>query len=369
MYNYRYEYCAKSFFTTDYASCEGADTITRGSCIDSSLEKSTRKYYKFTSSIEGNVTFSLHNLPFPSCCGWVYATPKCVFAYKENLRVDTDSSASYIEEGQNEKSCETSATVSTSENSFRCVSILSACTGDYLFRVADGGRSERDTISGSYDSTLPTWSSENGIYTEIEGKVLPLIGDEQYTLISIGFPFTFFGRTYNDLYITASGFVSFEDQGLTSKRNSKIKFSDYLFLDDSSSPVQMIAPWLSRLKVDCSSDVQYITTTENNKNVFIVQWKNVYAYYGGSYISDHNTGDLRLNFQIKLVEGTNEIQFIYGNTSGTKTGSSTLASIGIKHFGGSRGYMDGTTGSSSGKHYYDPTTEFPTSGTIYKFTP
>lgn len=68
-------------------------------------------------------------------------------------------------------------------------------------------------------------------------------------------------------------------------------------------------------------NISYVTTGTPGSQVLTVQWKNVSRFSG--------SGD-RLNFQIKLYEGTNVIQVIYDATASTQVTTSSTVQVGLK---------------------------------------
>jgi hypothetical protein len=95
-----------------------------------------------------------------------------------------------------------------------------------------------------------------------------------------------------------------------------------------------------------AGQISYTTTGSAPNRAFIVQWKNMLAFY------DEGTTSTLLNFQIALHETSNEIEFRYGPVvPGTLPPFATGASIGFKdHLGGDYHYYDlarGVTGTSA----------------------
>lgn len=68
-------------------------------------------------------------------------------------------------------------------------------------------------------------------------------------------------------------------------------------------------------------NISYVTTGTPGSQVLTVQWKNVSRFSG--------SGD-RLNFQIKLYEGTNAIEVIYDTSASTQVTTASTIQVGLK---------------------------------------
>lgn len=172
--------------------------------------------------------------------------------------------------------------------------------------------------------------------------------------IPIGFPFSFFGVVTEDLYVHTSGSISF--------------IEGYLSPSSISSPVTsgssyglVLHPWSnSSSGTDSNSSVQYLLSGTEGSRILTIQWSNYLDYY---YIPYY-----RLNFQVKLYEGTNVAEFIYGTKTGS--GAGVTANVGIKNaVGGSGNFMDGISGSTVTATSYSSNSGFPAPNTCYRFTP
>lgn len=68
-------------------------------------------------------------------------------------------------------------------------------------------------------------------------------------------------------------------------------------------------------------NISYVTTGTPGSQILTVQWKNVSRFSG--------SGD-RLNFQIKLYEGTNVIEAVYDATASTQVTTASTVQVGLK---------------------------------------
>jgi hypothetical protein len=143
--------------------------------------------------------------------------------------------------------------------------------------------------------------------------------------VSIGFPFNYLGVNYNQIRINANGWASLNLSGSVSVS------TDNLRLFTNGNPNTTLAPWWDDLKPDANGIVSYKLSGTTPNRVFTVEWKNILAYSTGA--------SARLNFQLKLYETTNVIEFCYGTaTSGTHHANES-ASIGIDDATGGTGHF------------------------------
>lgn len=159
----------------------------------------------------------------------------------------------------------------------------------------------------------------------ISGGMAGPTGSDAHSDVSIGFDFTYLGVTYSQVRINTNGWLSLNLSGTD-------EFSmDNTILFDTRDPSTALAPWWDNLNADATTSISYITAGTSPSRVFIAEWKHILSYYSGA--------TSRLNFQVKLYEGTNVIEFCYGDVeSGTHNGLEG-ASIGIKDATGGQGHF------------------------------
>jgi large repetitive protein len=183
--------------------------------------------------------------------------------------------------------------------------------------------------SSAWAQIAMTRSTFSGAYTPITGTVTTATGDgAAATAIPIGFTFNYLGTPYTTLTAVTDGFLSFTATA-TSLSNSG--------LATTTAPNATLAPWWDDLT---TSAIQYTTTGTPGSQVFTIQWTSL-SYW--------TTSTRTINYQVKLYEGTNVIEFWYGAVSGTNTNAniSESASIGIENtVGGPGNYIDAISGSS-----------------------
>lgn len=324
--------CLYSNVVLPYTSCENAETLLKNGCKKDNINKGTIKYYKYAATADETLSMVV-NPSYPS-----YFT-NCVTAYKENKTVTTNSPISDLESNQSKASCQSNTSVTITSGSYRCISIHSFCKSVFSLKLSDSPSGLSVTGTGAANYTLPVWTSTTTTYSTISGTHAPVIGYDSKAIIPIGFSFTYFGQTFLNAYVATNGRLAFSDNYVSN----------------------ILAPWSAAQYPDCNSSIQYSTTGTQGNLIFTVQWEKI------PYLETTKTNMQRFNYQVKLYESTNIIEFIYGDTNGEISTSKVGASIFISA-SSSNIFIDGKTGSSSTKGSYS-SSQFPASGTVYRFTP
>jgi len=123
---------------------------------------------------------------------------------------------------------------------------------------------------------------------------LPLTGDDASLLITLPFPFTFYGATYNQAYVNTNGYLNFLAGQSYSNNRCIPRFTPpngaiYVFWDD--------------LDVDKNASVRTELRGTAPKRLFVIEWRNV------TFFDD---GVNRIDFEIILYE-TGAILLQYRN--------------------------------------------------------
>lgn len=216
---------------------------------------------------------------------------------------------------------------------------------NYAFSTATGTFS---SITGTSPTLLATTGNSNT--------------DEGYAnALAIGFTFTYNGVNYTTFNVSTNGIISF-GSGFTA---SSTFFSNSLSTGQTAAR-PIVAPLWDDLDLGATTDLQYSVSGTAPNRVLTVQWSNAYWDYLASTPA--------LDFQVKLYETTNVIEFIYNNLGGTVTNGSGGASIGLTAVStGSGNYM--SLNNSGANPTASTTTETsnilaaPASGQIYRFAP
>ncbi len=150
-------------------------------------------------------------------------------------------------------------------------------------------------------------------------KPTTVYGDDQTGRLPLPFPFSFYGQSYEDLYIASNGYLAFEDQfyGFSAFWNTAIP-------DREEPNAAIYAAWQD-LWVVGDARVEYDVVEENRRNVFVVEYSNVPVL----------GADAGANFEVKL-RGDGSIDLVYGSGMENLL-SGRNATAGIENSGGTDG--------------------------------
>jgi len=161
-----------------------------------------------------------------------------------------------------------------------------------------------------------TWSQTSTTYTEITGGTVHGTAsndDQNFNAVNLGFTFTYDGVDYTQVSIQNNGFVA---MGATVS-------SSYTPL--SSGSTNNVAAILGRDLQGNGTTSELMSKLEGTSpnQVFTIQWKH-YKRYGSSYVGDD------LNMQIKLYEGSNLVQYVYGPFTAVYNANPPTVQVGIR---------------------------------------
>lgn len=182
--------------------------------------------------------------------------------------------------------------------------------------------------AGAFAQLAMTRSTFTGAYTPIVGGTTSTAnGDDNYQQnIPVGFSFNYLGTPYTQFSVSTNGWISFANGATFDAASGNLY---------TTTTNAVLAPWWDDLS---SSAIVYQTTGTSGSQVCTVQWTSL-SYYTGSTRT--------INYQVKLYEGTDVIEFWYGAAPTGTVYTSESASIGIKSTTGGNGqYIDAVTGSS-----------------------
>lgn len=181
---------------------------------------------------------------------------------------------------------------------------------------------------------LYTFTQSNGTYQEISGGTVimnttGLTASNSFDSViypipngSIPFPFMFNNVLYTGLNVSSNGFITF---GTTSP-------TDYnsLPISSSESYAGAVSAWGKDINgafhSSLESNVSWKVVGNAPNREFVIQYKNVRVSYS---VSDTNI--YTINFQIRLVEGTNQVKIVYGpNNTVAGTSTNSTAQIGLR---------------------------------------
>jgi CSLREA domain-containing protein len=108
-------------------------------------------------------------------------------------------------------------------------------------------------------------------FTELTGGTILTLGDDDFTQVSLPFPFTFYGETHTALFVGSNGYITF-GSGSTSRFETEFP--------NPGTPNNMIAGWWEDLNPnEGASEISYGTAGGGE---FVVQFKNLEHYNGGN---------------------------------------------------------------------------------------
>jgi len=154
------------------------------------------------------------------------------------------------------------------------------------------------------------------------------LNDDQYSgIIDIGFPFVFFGQSYDSLVISSNGYVRFQLEYAGNFSDFSVNQS----LPDPTAPLDAI--FLSWFDLFPSGQpiISYATLGTAPERVFVVNYNNV-PYFG--------CNQTLYNGQLKLYEGSNNIEMHITSRPFCDNGGgwSNLAIQGIQNMDASQAY-------------------------------
>jgi hypothetical protein len=193
--------------------------------------------------------------------------------------------------------------------------------------IIDEGLSP-ETYVGAY-----VRSTFSGVYTPVSGGNAGPTGNDAGSDVDIGFGFNYLGTSYSQVRINTNGWLSLN---LTGPDGTS---ADNTILFNTSTPGATLSPWWDDLLADENATISYLTEGSAPNRVFTAEWKNILSFSSGA--------TSRLNFQVKLYETSNEIEFLYGSVTAGTHNFLESASIGIKDIiGGAGHFLEATQNST-----------------------
>lgn len=163
-------------------------------------------------------------------------------------------------------------------------------------------------------------------FTQSSGTFTPITGgtelgndtwdDNLYTATPIGFTFNFDGSPFTELTVSANGYLIFGG-------TSTLGFTPLSSTTAASGCASIMGRDLEASDAVAGSTITYQLTGTSPNQVFTVEWLDAQRY-GTNY-----DGEL-LDFQIKLYEGTDIIEFVYGPMTGSSYASAVHPQVGLR---------------------------------------
>ena len=165
----------------------------------------------------------------------------------------------------------------------------------------------------------PSWKTNYAYYNTSYGVALP-------------FNFTYQGQSVNAFQIGSTGFITFDTTNTNTGSTNNL---------NTSGIRGMLAPFWDYLYfprynfANANKSIAYAVTGTAPNRVMTIEWANM-------TLSSSTTADVSsLNFQVKLYETSNNIEYIYGNMTPYVGGLiSTSYSIGLNSFAPALGSQD-----------------------------
>lgn len=175
------------------------------------------------------------------------------------------------------------------------IGLLSAAAAAQLPNAANQPGSTYN-VSADY-----IWSQTSGTYTEITGgtQVTTSCDNQSYNNYTLPFSFTYNGVAYSAISIQCNGFIAMGES----------VSSSYSPIGGGASNNVISALGLDLWGTATDSAIRMETLGSEPDRVVVVQWKHFARYY---------QNDENYNFQIRLYEGRNLVQVVYGPFSGAK---------------------------------------------------
>jgi hypothetical protein len=190
-----------------------------------------------------------------------------------------------------------------------------------------------DGLTGSFDFTAATAQSFAATYNDIGSNGTPITTNftgatmttdaDNSSVQNIGFNFMFNGTLYSNFILNTNGYIKFgvniPSPGLfystaTSTTGGTIPASD----------IDMLYPYNHDLMGTATTEYRVATLGTAGSRVCTIQFKNVADKLAPIQYTN-------MNFQIKLFEEGNRIEFVYGTwTASANAPSATTAAVGIK---------------------------------------
>lgn len=198
--------------------------------------------------------------------------------------------------------------MSQAENVFKKFVFRSAVLAALLFLV--GG-----SVSGQVNNYTFTHSA--GSYSEVFGTNSTAVGnDGTQTGIPIGFSFVFDGVTFTEFGISTNGMIRLGSGAITDGQINA--------LGSAAALSPCIAPFWDDNNRNTGS-ITYTTSGSAPNRILSVGW-NLINIGSGAANTSHSS------FRVKLLEGTNQIEFDYGNLAGAGQLSGSVGINGANTF-------------------------------------
>jgi uncharacterized repeat protein (TIGR01451 family) len=200
-----------------------------------------------------------------------------------------------------------------------------------------------------------SFASSSGTYTEIAGGtvVVTSCDDTSYGTFPVGFTFTYDGVAYTTFGIQCNGFIAM----------GAVPGASYNPISTGATNNVISVLGQDQQTGTTNSEIRYQVLGSAPNRVLVVQYKN-FRHYSGSQV---------YNFQIRLYETTNVVQFVYGSFTENSTYTQEVGLRGASNAdfnnrmtGTWAASLPGTLNTSS---MLLSSTSYPASGLTYDWNP
>ncbi|MCU0432354.1 MAG: T9SS type A sorting domain-containing protein [Bacteroidia bacterium] len=161
---------------------------------------------------------------------------------------------------------------------------------------------------------LYVFSSSAGTYTPISGGTVLGVSsndDDNFNQLPIGFRFWFNNQPFQTFSVNANGFLAFGNSVGSSYQPISLGPNNFV-----------VSALGANLQGEAGTgELRYELTGTAPNRVLVVQWSNY-------DLAPSNANTCNLNFQIRLSESSNQIQYVYGNT--VFTSASAFFEVGLR---------------------------------------
>jgi hypothetical protein len=171
----------------------------------------------------------------------------------------------------------------------------------------------------SQSLNLPAISAQSvaGTYTDLGATgaaiATPNFDDSNSAAQNIGFSFTFGGSTFTQFVLNTNGYVKL---GATAPPTPYFSASPF---NINTGPLKglgtfLLVPFNTDLEAAASGGTEYrvATTGSTGSRVCTIQWKNISDKARAGSGSTVDKQFASFSFQLRLYEGTNQVEFVYG---------------------------------------------------------
>jgi GEVED domain/Fibronectin type III domain/Secretion system C-terminal sorting domain/Bacterial Ig-like domain (group 2) len=206
-------------------------------------------------------------------------------------------------------------TVSNSISGTATANLTEVCTNDPVnLNINPSLTVPAYSITTGANTGLYQVLASSGTFTPITGgtstSLAATADDSLSSAFPIGFTFNYGGTNYTTIRVNSNGLLTFNTTGNSGAGNN--------LAIATASYRPAIAPLWDDLQ--CTSGVKYVVTGTAPNRVLTVEWLNMEWNWSSS---------AGVSFQVKLHEGSNDIELVYRPEAGGSPGGSSGASVGL----------------------------------------